>query len=99
MQIAENAPEAVGIAITTTPAVIFIDEALPDGEMFSLLQALKAEDEAARIPIVLLTDDLSQEGLYFHAEMEAVDNAALLDSLCEQLARVISAPELIMPTP
>ena len=97
VQIAKTAPEAVGFAIAATPAVIFIDEALPDGELFALLQALKAEDEAARIPIVLLTDDLSQEGLYFHAEMEAVDNAALLDSLCEQLARVISTPEPISP--
>ena len=93
VQIAETAPEAVGYAVTAMPAVIFIDEALPEGELLALLQALKAEDEAARIPIVLLTEDLAQEGLHFRAGIDDTDNMALLDSLCEQLARLIAVPK------
>ena len=51
----------------------------------TLITALKAEEEAARIPIVLLTEEISQEGLHFHTGTTAADNTALLDYLCEQL--------------
>ncbi len=37
--------------------------------------ALKAEEEAARIPIVLLTDDITQEGMHFHTGTDSPDNS------------------------
>jgi len=101
LEILETAPEAVGYVITEIPALILLDTAMPDAEMFALLTALKAEEEAARIPIVLLTDDISQKGIHFHLGSEAADNTILLDYLCEQVSRAISgrgqdaAPEVV----
>ena len=90
LEMVETAPEAVGYVITEAPALILLDTAMPDGEMFALLTALKAEEEAARIPIVLLTDDISQKGIHFHLGSDAADNTILLDYLCEQVSRAIS---------
>ncbi len=86
---AETAPDAIARVITETPAVVLLDTAMPDAELFELILALKAEEEAARIPLVLLIDNIPQDGLCFHVGTEAVDNAALLDYLCEQIARVM----------
>ena len=94
LEIAETAPEAVTYVITDAPSLVLLDTGIPDGELFDLMVALKAEEEAARIPIVLLTEDVSQEGLHFHTGATAADNTALLDYLCEQLYRVISLPEM-----
>ena len=93
LHLAATAPDAVAYVITESPALILLDSEAPDHELFDLLNALKAEEEAARIPIVLLTQDVSQEGLHFHTGA-AADNTALLDYLCEQLHRVISTPEM-----
>ena len=93
LHVAATAPEAVAYVITESPALILLDSEASDRELFELLNALKAEEEAARIPIVLLTEDVSQEGLHFHTGA-AADNTALLDYLCEQLHRVISTPEM-----
>jgi len=90
----ETAPEAVSYVITEAPSVVLLDTAAPDRELFDLINALKAEEEAARIPIVLLTEDVSQEGLHFHTGAAAVDNTALLDYLGEQLHRIICLPEM-----
>jgi PAS domain S-box-containing protein len=94
LQVVETAPEAVAYVITETPALVLLDTTAPESELFGLMVALKAEEEAARIPIVLLTEDISQEGLSF--QPGAAGNAALLDYLCEQLHRAVSAPG--MPT-
>ena len=94
LHVAATAPEAVAYVITESPALILLDSEASDRELFELLNALKAEEEAARIPIVLLTEDVSQEGLHFHTGPAPADNTALLDYLCEQLHRVISAPEM-----
>ena len=88
--ILENAPEAVGYVISETPALILLDTEMPDTEMFALLTALKAEEEAARIPIVILTEDISQKGIHFHLGTDAADNTILLDYLCDQVGRAIS---------
>ena len=94
LQLVETAPEAVAYVITESPALILLDSAASDRELFDLLSALKAEDEAARIPIVLLTEDVSQEGLHFHSGAAAAADTALLESLCERLHRVIAMPEM-----
>jgi len=93
--ILEAAPEAVGYVITETPALILLDTDMPDVEMFALLTALKAEEEAARIPIVILTDDISQKGIHFHLGTDAADNTILLDYLCDQVSRAISGREAV----
>ena len=92
LHLAATAPDAVAYVITESPALILLDSEASDHELFELLNALKAEEEAARIPIVLLTEDVSQEGLHFHTGA-AADNTALLDYLCEQLHRVLSTSE------
>ena len=90
LEILPSAPEAVGYVITAAPALILLDTAMPDAEMFALLTALKAEEEAARIPVMLLTDDISQQGIHFHLGSDAADHTILLDYLCEQVSRAIS---------
>ena len=95
LEILEAAPEAVGYVITEMPALILLDTAMPDIEIFALLTALKAEEEAARIPIVILTDDISQKGIHFHLGTDAADNTILLDYLCDQVGRAISGWEAV----
>jgi len=92
LTIAESAPDAVAYVITETPSVIVLDTAMPDAALFELLTALKAEEEAARIPIVLLTDDIAGSSLPSGPETET--GGALLDTLCEQLSRAIPMWEM-----
>ena len=92
LTIAESAPDAVAYVITETPSVIILDTAMPDAALFDLLTALKAEEEAARIPIVLLTDDIAGSSLPSGPETET--GGALLDTLCEQLSRAIPTWEM-----
>ena len=92
LTIAESAPDAVAYVITETPSVIILDTAMPDAALFDLLTALKAEEEAARIPIVLLTDDIAGSSLPSGLETET--GGALLDTLCEQLSRAIPMWEM-----
>ena len=93
--ILEAAPEAIGYVISETPALILLDTAMPNMEMFAFLTALKAEEEAARIPIVILTDDISQKGIHFYLGIDATDNTILLDYLCDQVGRAISGQAMI----
>ncbi len=92
LTVAESAPDAVAYVITETPGVIVLDTALPDAALFDLLTALKAEEEAARIPIILLTDDITGSGPPSPAGTDT--GGALLDTLCEQLSRAIPTWEM-----
>ena len=92
LTLAESAPDAVAYVITETPSVIILDAAMPDAALFELLTALKAEEEAARIPIILLTDDIA--GSAFPSGPETETGGALLDTLCEQLSRAIPMWEM-----
>ena len=91
LTIAESAPDAVAYVITETPSVIVLDTAMPDAALFELLTALKAEEEAARIPIVLLTDDIAP---LLSVSPDTDTGGALLDTLCEQLSRAIPMWEM-----
>ncbi len=93
LRLLPSASEAVAYVITEAPQLILLDTAMPDTDLFALMTALKAEEEAARIPIVLLTDDVSQEGIHFHVGTDAADNAVLLDYLCDQISGAISGRE------
>ena len=93
IHLAPTPAEAVAYVITEAPGLILIDTGLADEDLFSLLTALKAEDEAARIPIVLMTDDMSQEGIHFHAGTDAADTALLLDYLCDQVSQAVAGRE------
>ena len=88
-----TAPEAIAHTVTDSPDVVLVDMAMPEAELFELISALKAEEEAARIPIVLLTDDISDEGIHFHLGGDLWDNNISLDYICEQLRQVLSTPE------
>lgn len=94
LTVAESAPDAVAYVITETPGVIVLDTAMPDAALFDLLTALKAEEEAARIPIVLLTDDSAAPGPPFAHGTDTAAGGALLDALCEQISRAIPAWEM-----
>ena len=72
--------------------MVTMDMAALDDSFFALILALKAEEEAARIPIILLTDDIPDEGIHFHLGCDAGDNAASVDYICEQLSRALAAP-------
>ena len=93
VHLAPTPAEAVAYVITEAPGLILIDTGLADDDLFALLTALKAEDEAARIPIVLMTDDMSQEGIHFHAGTDASDTTLLLDYLCDQIGHAIAGQE------
>ena len=88
----ESASEAVAFVITEAPGVVILDTAMSDAALFELLTALKAEEEAARIPIVLLTDDIAGSGLPCAAGADT--GGALLDTLCEQISRAIPLWEM-----
>jgi len=90
LHLALNAPDAIAYVITEAPALILLDTEMPDDELFALITALKAEEEAARIPIVLMTDEIPQEGVHFHAGTDSTDTSLLLDYLCEQISQAVS---------
>ena len=92
LTVAESPADAVAYVITKTPGVIVLDTAMPDAALFDLLTALKAEEEAARIPIILLTDDIAATGPPCAADTDT--GGALLDTLCEQLSRAIPTWEM-----
>ncbi len=94
LTVVEAASDAVAFVITEKPGVILLDTALPDSELFDLLSALKAEEEAARIPIVLLTGDIAPSGLPLTIGTSADGTSALLDALCEQLSRAMPTWEM-----
>ena len=39
---------------------------MSDAGLFELISALKGEEEAARIPIILLSEEISDQGIHFH---------------------------------
>ncbi len=84
--------DAIAYTITHAPDVVLLDMAMPETALFEFISALKAEEEAARIPIVLLADDIADTGIHFHLGSDAADNTASLDYLCEQLGRILPAP-------
>ena len=90
----EFTPEAVAHIITERPGLIVIDTAMSDANLFDMLTALKAEEEAACIPVVLLTDDIPQSGLHFHMGADMDGCGELLDYLCDLLSRAIPTWEM-----
>ena len=88
----DSVQEAVALTVTRSPVLILIDMSLPDTALFELIMVLKGEEEAARIPIVLLSDELSDRGIHFHLGSEAGNSSASLDYLCEQLGRALALP-------
>lgn len=93
LQVAESAADAVAYTITQSPDIILIDMALSDSILFELLSALKVEEEAARIPIILLSEDIADQGIHFHLGSDAADNTVSLDYICEQLGQVLALGE------
>lgn len=92
VQCVETPADALSRVIVSAPDVVLLDMAALNDAFFSLVLALKAEEEAARIPIVLLTDDIPDEGIHFHLGCDAGDNVVSLDYICEQLARALRQP-------
>ena len=57
--------------------------------MFGFLSALKYEESIARIPLVLMTGDFTEEGLHFHWGSDSGEDTEALDYIGEQVARVL----------
>lgn len=91
LRVADSASDAVVLTITESPDIILIDMALPDETLFELISALKVEEEAARIPIILMSEDIADGGIHFHMGSDSADNNASLDYICEQIKRVLVA--------
>ena len=91
--VAETPSEAVALTITRSPALIVIDMTMPDADLFELISAIKGEEEAARIPVLLLSEELSDQGIHFHLGSDVGDSSVSLDYICEQLSRVLTSPE------
>lgn len=87
-------PEALAAAITDSPDIIAIDVDVAGGHdrsrMIELISALKVEEEAARIPIVLLTEEISDAHVLRHAGNVDPDVSGTLEYLYDQLMRVLT---------
>lgn len=93
--VAATPSEAVAMTITQSPALIVIDMSMSDTALFELISAIKGEEEAARIPIILLSEELSDQGIHFHLGSDIGDSSISLDYICEQLSRVLMPPEVV----
>ncbi len=92
LHVAEHAPEALAYAVTSSPELILLDMAMPDTTLFEFVGALKAEEEAARIPIILLSEDIADTGIHFHLGSSVADNTLSLEYIGEQLERILAVP-------
>ena len=99
LHLSDSPESALAFAVTQSPDLILMDMALPGEALFALLSALKAEEEAARIPVLLLAEDISEDGIHFHLGAETPDHAASLDYICEQLGRILARPDEAEPLP
>lgn len=90
LSVSSSLPDALAATITESPDIIVVDAAMPPDALAELIAALKVEEEASRIPIVLLTEDISDSHVHRHAGSRAADNTSVLEYLYEQLTRVIS---------
>jgi len=92
LHVAEQPAEALAYAVTSSPELIMLDMAAPDTFVFEFVGALKAEEEAARIPIIMLTDDIADTGIHFHLGSDIADNTLSLEYIGEQLGRILAVP-------
>jgi signal transduction histidine kinase/DNA-binding response OmpR family regulator len=88
--VARDPQEALLAAISESPALIAIDMATPDAALTDLIAVLKVEEEAARIPILLLSDDISDENAHLHSGAPTHSNTGALEYLYEQLAQIMA---------
>ena len=92
LHVAEQASDALAYAVTSSPELILLDMAMPDATLFGFVGALKAEEEAARIPIILLADDIADTSIHFHLGSDVADNTLSLEYIGEQLGRILAVP-------
>jgi CheY-like chemotaxis protein len=93
LQVASSLPDALAATITESPDLIVIDSSMPHGPLAELIGALKVEEEAARIPIVLTSEDIADTHVHRHAGNRASDSTGALEYLYEQLTRATSVSE------
>jgi len=90
LDIRQTATESIGYVISEAPSIIFLDSEMAEEELFALLKALKDEEEAAQIPIVLVTKEIAPDGIYRPLVTDEEDNVILLDDLCDHVSRAVS---------
>lgn len=92
LHVAPQPAEALAYAVTCSPELILLDMAMPDTDLFEFIGALKAEEEAARIPIIMLADDIADTSIHFHLGSDVADNTLSLEYIGEQLGRILAVP-------
>jgi len=92
VQMPTSFPDALATTITESPDIIVIDAEMASGDVSELISALKVEEEAARIPIVLLSEAISDAHVLRHAGGSSSEGAGALEYLYDQLIRVTSPP-------
>lgn len=92
LHVAQQPSEALAYAVTYSPELIVLDMGVPDTTLFEFVGALKAEEEAARIPIIMLADDIADTSIHFHLGSDIADNTLSLEYIGEQLGRILAVP-------
>lgn len=87
-----NAPspvEAIGYVINEQVDAILIDiDRTSDSLLFELMRTLKAEEDIARIPIVIVTEDVAADAIHFHLGSNSMDATMAVEYLVEQVVAV-----------
>ncbi len=98
--VTENAPEAVNVARTTAPDLIFIRAELPITSGFSVCNRLRRHNQTAKIPLIIYASNVSQEVFDQHRKTRRSANDYLRmpferDSLVAAVGRILSLGEPI----
>ena len=90
---AQNGPDGILIAQTTSPDIIILDVMMPEMDGYELTQRLKEDQRTSHIPIIMLTARSDQEsrlkGLREHADdylIKPFNDEELLLRISNQLA-------------
>ncbi|MDR3707676.1 MAG: ATP-binding protein [Capsulimonadaceae bacterium] len=88
--VALTAAQAITRAVTEKVDVIVIDiDQTDDAALFEMMRALKSEEDVARIPIVIETEEITADEIHFHLGGESIDASVAIEYLVEQVTQVV----------
>lgn len=88
--ICSDAQEAIALTVAMSPSVVVIDTDIADADLKNLCAALKAEEEAARIPIILLTHNVAIDTVFTVDFNQYLEEPGSLDYLTELLNHALA---------
>jgi PAS domain S-box-containing protein len=81
--------QAITYLITEQVDAILIDiDRTSDSLLFEMMRTLKAEEDIARIPIVIVTEEVAADAIHFHLGSTSMDATMAIDYLVEQVIQV-----------